>query len=288
LKNYPIIEILRIQHWIKNLAVWVPVGLTPAAFSATTALQLGLMFLSFCAVASAVYVINDYADRDSDANHPVKKNRPIARGAIRKSTAVILIAILVFVGFGLAIAVGNIATLALVAAYFAINIAYSFWLKKFPIIDVGIISCGFILRMETGLQLTDVDPSVWIIVLTALVALFLALGKRRDDLVLGLDATHRKSIDGYNKQFLDISVSIVLGSLLIGYLIYTTDQHVIEHYGTDKLVLTSPFVIAGVLRYLQIMLVEERSGSPTEIVLADKFLVITVFLWAASFSAIIY
>jgi 4-hydroxybenzoate polyprenyltransferase len=288
LNTVPIIEVLRIQHWIKNFAVWIPIFLTPSEFSVPVATRIGLMFLSFCFVASAVYVINDYVDRESDARHPIKKYRPIARGAIRKNTAIGIIVVFVMIGFGLALAVGNPITLALVAAYFFINIAYSFWLKKFPIIDVGIISCGFILRMETGLQLIDVDPSVWIIVLTALVALFLALGKRRDDLVLGLDAAHRKSIDGYNKQFLDIAVSIILGSLLIGYLIYTTDQHVIEHYGTDKLVLTSAFVIAGILRYLQIMLVEEKSGSPTEILLTDRFLMVTVFLWVASFGAIIY
>ena len=288
MNRYPYVEVLRVQHWVKNFVIWVPVALTPAAFSAAVVQQIGLMFLSFCAVASAVYVINDYADRESDAKHPVKKNRPIARGAIGKRRAAGLALGLLVIGFGLALAAGNTVTLALVGAYLLINIFYSIWLKTLPIIDVGAIAFGFILRMETGLQLIEVDPSVWILVLTALVALFLALGKRRDDLVLGMDVAHRKSIGGYNKQFLDIAVSIILGSLLIGYLIYTTDQHVIEHYGTDRLIMTSPFVIAGILRYLQIMLVEERSGSPTEILLTDKFLIITVFLWALSFGLIIY
>ena len=288
LKTVPIIEVLRIQQWIKNLAVWIPVFLTPSALNARSATQLGLMFLAFCFVASAIYVINDYVDRESDSRHPTKKNRPIARGAVGRNTAFGLIGVLAIAGFGFAAAAGNPITLALVASYFVINIGYSIRLKHFPIIDVGCIACGFILRLETGLQLTDVDPSVWMLVLTALVALFLALGKRRDDIVLGLDATHRKSIDGYNKQFLDISVSIILGSLLIGYLIYTTDQHVIEHYGTDRLIWTSPFVIAGILRYLQIMLVEERSGSPTEILLTDRFLIVTVLLWALSFRWLIY
>jgi 4-hydroxybenzoate polyprenyltransferase len=246
--------------------------------------------VSFCAVASAVYILNDYVDRDSDRRHPVKCKRPLAAGTVEPKAALGLMA---------GLAVGGLAGAALlpldfawtVLAYLALNIAYSAYLKRLPIIDVLAIALGFVLRVYAGGAIVGVTPTVWIIACTMLLALFLALAKRRDDLIKGLGDDHRQSLAGYSQRFLDTAVAIVLGALLVSYLLYTTDPQNMAHLGSKKLFLTTPFVIAGIagiLRYLQITLVEERSGSPTKIVLKDAFLRSTVLGWIAMFGWLIY
>jgi decaprenyl-phosphate phosphoribosyltransferase len=174
------------------------------------------------------------------------------------------------------------------ALYFAINLLYSFWLKHVSLLDVLIVAAGFVLRVDAGAAAIQVEPTVWIVVCTGLLALFLALAKRRDDLAKDLSETHRPSLAGYNRRFIDQALAMILGALLVSYLIYTTDQTVIARYGTDKLYLTAPFVIAGVLRYLQITVVEERSGSPTDIALTDRFLIVTMLGWIIVFGLLIY
>ena len=172
------------------------------------------------------------------------------------------------------------ALLIVTVLYVAISVAYSLWLKHVSLLDVMVISVGFVLRVAAGAVAIDVEPTVWIVVCTWLLALFLALAKRRDDLVRALSGTHRPSLGGYNLPFIDASLAMVLGSLLVSYIIYTTQ--------TEHLYLTAPFVAAGVLRYLQITLVEQRSGSPTELALRDRFLVVTILGWIATFAALIY
>jgi decaprenyl-phosphate phosphoribosyltransferase len=174
------------------------------------------------------------------------------------------------------------------AIYFSINLLYSFRLKHVAILDVLIVAAGFVLRVDAGAAAIQVEPTVWIVVCTGLLALFLALAKRRDDLAKDLSEEHRPSLAGYSRRFIDQALAMILGALLVSYLIYTTDQTVIARYGTDKLYLTAPFVIAGVLRYLQITVVEERSGSPTDIALTDRFLIATMFGWVVVFGLLIY
>ena len=156
------------------------------------------------------------------------------------------------------------------------------------ILDVMIIALGFVLRVYAGGALIEVAPTVWILVCTGLLALFIALAKRRDDLAKGLGGEHRGSLAGYSTRFLGTAVAIVLGALVVSYVIYTTDSGNQERYGTDKLFMTTPFVIAAVLRYLQITIVEERSGSPTDIVLTDRFLILAALGWLATFGWLIY
>jgi 4-hydroxybenzoate polyprenyltransferase len=174
------------------------------------------------------------------------------------------------------------------ATYLVLNLAYSFGLKHVSILDVMIIAIGFVLRVEAGSTLIGVSPSVWIIVCTGLLALFLAIAKRRDDIVQALGQDHRKSLDGYSKPFLDATLTMVLGALLVSYAIYTTDDQVIARMGTDRLYLTVPFVLAGIMRYLQITMVEERSGSPTRIVLTDRFMIAVILGWTATVAALLY
>jgi 4-hydroxybenzoate polyprenyltransferase len=175
-----------------------------------------------------------------------------------------------------------------VALYFAINVAYTVKLKSVAIIDVMIVAIGFVLRVEGGARLIEVTASAWLVIATGLLALFMAVAKRRDDLVQGLDASHRKSIEGYTKPFLDSIIAVLLGALLVTYLIYVTDTNVMQRLGTTKVFYTAPFVVAGILRYLQITMVEERSGSPTRIFLTDRMILWCVAGWIATFAALIY
>jgi 4-hydroxybenzoate polyprenyltransferase len=282
------VRLLRPRQWVKNAFIVAPLFFTPAAWTKTQSLSVLLTVIVFCLLSSAVYVINDYADRDADRLHPVKKTRPIASGEISPTGALAIAAALLGAAAILAVALLPHAVVLIAALYFAINLLYSFWLKHVSLLDVLIVAAGFVLRVDAGAAAIAVEPTVWIVICTGLLALFLALAKRRDDLAKDLSETHRPSLAGYNRRFIDQALAMILGALLVSYLIYTTDQTVIARYGTDKLYLTAPFVIAGVLRYLQITVVEERSGSPTDIALTDRFLIVTMLGWILVFGLLIY
>jgi 4-hydroxybenzoate polyprenyltransferase len=283
-----LLRLVRPRQWVKNAFILAPLFFTPAAWTKPQIAAVLLSVVVFCLLSSAVYVINDYADREADRLHPVKKTRPIASGEIAPSFALMIAAVLFGAAAIVAVLLLPRGVVLIAALYFAINLLYSFWLKHVSLLDVLIVAAGFVLRVEAGAAAIRVEPTVWIVVCTGLLALFLALAKRRDDLSKLLSEEHRPSLAGYNRRFIDQALSMVLGALLVSYLIYTTDQTVIARYGTDKLYLTAPFVIAGVLRYLQITLVEERSGSPTDIALTDRFLIVTVLGWVAVFGVLIY
>jgi 4-hydroxybenzoate polyprenyltransferase len=238
-------------------------------------------------VASAVYCLNDLRDAEADRNHPVKKDRPIASGAISPATAMVLMALLLAGGAALSV-VQVPMILWVIVAYFTTNIAYTLYLKQIAILDVLIVAFGFVLRVEAGALIIDATPSAWILIVTGLLALFIALAKRRDDIVRNLDAEHRKSLDGYTLPFVDGSLMAVLSTLLVSYLIFTTDQAVMTRLNSEQLYFTGPFVIAGVLRYLQLTVVYERSGSPTDLVYRDSGLQISVVGWLATFIWLLY
>ena len=283
----PVIALLRPHQWVKNAFVAAPLFFTPTALNAGAVVTVLLGMLAFCALSSAVYILNDYMDRAADRLHPQKRHRPLAAGSVPIPLALALMAVLVVGGLALAAALApRFAGIALI--YLFVNALYSLKLKDVSIVDVMLVALGFVLRVYGGAELIHVLPSVWIIVCTGLLALFLALAKRRDDLVKQVDTSHRSSLEGYTKPFIDTAITTVLGALLVSYLIYTTDQTVMSRIGSNNLYFTTPFVIAGVLRYLQIAVVEERSGSPTTLALTDKFLVLTVLGWLATFAVLIY
>jgi len=282
-----IVRLIRPRQWVKNAFVVAPLFFTPEAMTASGLAKVALAVVVFCCVASAVYVINDWADREADRQHPVKRTRPLAAGTVSLPAAAATIAVLL----GAAVALSTLLPFRfayVTGLYFVLNVAYSQFLKHVSLLDVLIISVGFVLRIMAGSAAIGVDTTVWIIVCAFLLALFMALAKRRDDLVKAMSSSHRASLKGYNLPFIDQSLTMVMGALLVSYLIYTTDAAVIAKFGTNKLYLTAPFVAAGVLRYLQITLVEEASGSPTDVVLTDKFLIATVAGWVATFGILIY
>jgi len=291
LSNRPMIlallQLARPKQWVKNAFVAAPLFFTPEAFGAANLWAIFIAVLAFSLAASAIYAFNDYCDRAADRLHPIKRTRPIASGAVAPGAAL---------AFAVLLAAGAAWLASLLpqrfgetlAIYFALNLAYSWRLKHVSLLDVLIVAAGFVLRVEAGAFAIGVVPSVWIVVCTGLLALFLALAKRRDDLTSDVDAAHRKALAGYNLRFLDTAIAVVLGALAVSYILYTADQTVIKRYGTDRLYLTAPFVLAGMLRYLQIALVEARAGQPTDIVLSDRFVIVCVLGWIAVFGYLIY
>jgi len=283
----PIVRLLRPKQWIKNGFVAAPLFFTPDKVSLGSIMDVVAGFAVLCMAASAVYCLNDLRDAEADRNHPVKKTRPIASGAVSPRGAVILMAVLILGATALgAWRVPMI--LWVVAAYFALNIAYTLYLKHIAILDVLVVALGFVLRVEAGARIIDIVPSAWILIVTGLLALFIALAKRRDDVVRDMDAGHRKSLDGYTLAFLDGSLMAVLSTLLVSYLIFTTDVAVMARLGSDRLYFTGPFVIAGVLRYLQLTVVYERSGSPTDLVYSDLGLQLSIAGWLVTFVWLLY
>lgn len=281
----------RPRQWVKNAFLVLPLFLTPdRAVDLTAWLAVGLGVLAFCLASSGVYVFNDWADRTADQYHPEKRHRPLAAGLISPVSALVYCGLLWIAAAAIGLQLYRVSALfpLILVGYIAINLLYSLRLKHTAILDVLLISAGFVLRVEAGAALIGVAPSVWIMLLTGLLALLLALGKRRDDLVRDLNSAHRGALNGYNKTFLDTAVAMVLGALLVGYLIYTADAAVQEKYQTTQLHWTSPFVLLGILRYLQILFVEEKSGSPTDILLRDRMIQAAVLGWAASFAWLVY
>lgn len=283
----PLLALLRPQQWVKNVFVAAPLFFTPSAMSAANAVAVAAGFACFCVLASGVYVANDYLDREADRNHPTKRLRPLASGAVAPGRALALAAALVLAGLGFGYLLSPSFAL-IAAAYVAVNLMYSLGLKSVSIIDVMLVATGFVLRIMAGSALIAVVPTSWIILIAGLLALFLALAKRRDDLSVNAGSDHRRSLSGYNKAFLDSALTMTLGALLVSYLVYTTDASVQARLGSENLYVTAPFVVAGILRYLQLIFIDERSGAPAEILLSDTFLQLAVLGWIACFAVLVY
>jgi len=284
-----IIKLMRPHQYIKNLFIFLPLFFALKITDTTLLTNAFIAFIAFSLTASAIYTLNDYHDIEEDKQHPKKKHRPLASGAVSKSQAIIIMAVLGVAGFAL-MATLSFKAVGILAAYAAMNIAYSFYLKHVAILDVVTIAIGFVLRLFIGSAVTDIPLSMWIVITTFLLALFMALAKRRDDMLIYLDTGKkmRKVIDGYNLQFLDTAMSIMASVVIVAYVIYTSSAEVIARVNSEYLYLTGLFVIIGVMRYLQVALVLKDSGSPTKIVLKDRFMQLTLIGWVLTFAWILY
>jgi len=284
-----IVKLMRPHQYIKNLFIFLPLFFAlkiteiPLLFSAFSA------FVAFSLTASAIYILNDYQDIEEDRQHPKKCNRPLASGRITKRKALTVMAGLLMVGFGL-MSLLSIQAVTILLCYVVMNIAYSISLKHMAIVDVTIIAIGFVLRLFIGSVVTEISLSMWIVIMTFLLALFMALAKRRDDVLIFLDTGKRmrKVIDGYNLQFLDTAMAIMASVVIVAYVSYTTSLEVVSRVHSSYLYLTALFVILGVLRYLQITFVFQNSGSPTKIVLKDRFMQLVLLGWILTFAWILY
>ena len=284
-----IFKLMRPHQYIKNLFIFLPLFFAMKIGDIGLLCNAFLAFIAFSLTASAIYTLNDYQDIEEDRQHPKKKDRPLASGVISKSQAVIIMSVL-FVSGGALMTFISLQAAALLAGYVVLNAAYSFSLKHIAIVDVNVIAIGFVLRLFIGSAVTFIDLSKWIVIMTFLLALFMALAKRRDDVLIFLDTGKkmRKVIGGYNLQFLDAAMSIMASVVIVAYIIYTTSAEIAGGVTNKYIYLTSFFVIFGVLRYLKIALVYKDSGSPTKIIIKDRFIQLILLGWVFTFALILY
>lgn len=284
-----LITSLRPQQWTKNLFVLaaLPFGLKlfdPAAVAMALA-----GFVVFCALSGVVYIVNDLYDRENDRLHPAKRRRPIAAGELAPRSAAMWAGLLAAGALTAAVWIGP-KFAAASAAYLTLFALYSRWLKHLVIIDVMSIAIGFVLRTYAGAAAIAVPVSDWLLVCTVLLALFLGLSKRRHEITLLANGAtgHRRILDEYNPYLLDQMIGVVTASTLMAYIIYCTSPDTTERFGTHNLVLTIPFPIYGILRYLYLVHRRDGGGNPSELLITDRPLLICVGLWGLVTAAVIY
>jgi decaprenyl-phosphate phosphoribosyltransferase len=284
-------QLIRIKEWAKNLFMFMPLFFAGQLFEFSKLPSLIMGFFAFSFVASSIYILNDYRDIEDDRKHPEKSKRPLAAGTVSRSTALLVFILLLIAGFALSYAANPRLKFGFVLGiYFLLNVGYSLGLKAIPIFDLFIVAIGFVLRIKSGSVICIIGVSEWLNIMVFLLALFMAVAKRRDDILLkissGMDM--RKSVKGYNLDYISTIMSLVCAVIIIAYFMYTMSPEVEARLGTYRLYYTCLFVIAGVLRYLQIVYVQGKSGSPTKILYRDRFIQLTILLWIASFYAILY
>lgn len=292
---YDLIRLLRPLQWFKNVFVLAPLFFSNNLLNQELLWPTLLTFVAFCLVSSSIYCFNDIYDVEADRQHPRKCKRPIASGAVSIRTGYIVMTVCLVASLLLTLVTSHLYLVTyhlslIIASYWLINVAYCMKLKQYAILDVFLISMGFVLRVLVGGLAADIFVSEWLVLMTFLLALFLAFAKRKDDYRIfeQTGVMPRKSITGYNAQFIDLSVTIVATITIVCYIMYTMSDSVIERMGSRYLYLTSIWVIAGLLRHLQNMLVYQRSGSPTKALVKDHFIQLCIAGWIASFVAIIY
>ena len=286
-----LIKLIRPKDWAKNGFLLVPVFFSAGLFDLTKIEHLIAGFFAFSFVASSVYILNDYRDMEEDRKHPVKSKRPLASGKVKPAVALLIAAILLISGFILAyLSDDSLKFNAILSFYLALNIGYSLGLKNISILDIMIIAAGFVLRLKAGGYIAEVNVSAWLTLMTLLLAMFMAIAKRRDDLMLQVQTgtQMRKSIKGYNLDFLNTMLGLFSAIIIVTYIMYTLSPRTYENLKNYHLYYTSVFVIAGLMRYLQISLVKNEAGSPTEVLYKDRFIQICILLWISSFYVILY
>ena len=287
------IQLLRPLQWLKNVFVFSPIFFSNHLLEMEYLVPTLVLFASFCMVSSSIYCFNDLRDVEADRMHPKKSKRPIASGKVTVKGGYVMMILCLTTAFALiplTISVNTSYLYIIIGGYWLMNIAYCIKLKQIAILDVSIIAVGFVMRVQAGGVVVDIWVSHWLVMMTFLVTLFLALTKRNDDYRL-YEQTGQKprvSITGYNKTFINETTAIVASITLVCYIMYTMSEEVIARMGTRYVYLTSGWVLAGLLRYLQNMIVFGLSGSPTKSLVKDHFIQFCVLGWIVSFFMIIY
>ncbi len=285
------VQLMRPREWIKNLVVFVGPVLGYKLMEFPAAWQAGLCFVAFCLVASSSYAINDVTDREADAHHPKKRNRPIARGAISPGAGM---------GFGVSLAALAIAltaawlpwrSMALLVVYFVLILAYSFGLKRRIILDVIIIATGFVLRAWAGAEAVGVVTSPWLIACTFTLCLFMGFGKRRCEVAAFENADqareHRATLSRYTPELLNNLTSVSAGIAIVTFLLYTTDEKHVPPFPKQHLLYTLPLVVYGVFRFAMLVQSGAHTG-PTEIFTRDRPFIGTILLWGVTAAVIVF
>ena len=284
----PLLKTMRPRQWVKNGLLFIPIVFDKQLTNWPALARTIAGFILFCLLSSIVYIINDLVDLEADRVHPLKKNRPLASGALKISTAKTAGIVLTFVVFIPATLLSfEFALIGL--TYLVLNLAYSAWLKHAPILDVMILASFYVLRVAAGVSLISVHRfSPWLYVFTTFLALYLGIGKRRAELSLLAEEanTHRKSLGEYTLPLLDQLILIVSSSSIITYSLYTFSAPNLP--ANDVMMLTIPFVIYGIFRYLYLLQVKHYGGEPEEVLLTDRPLQVAILLWMLSVLVIFY
>lgn len=287
-----IIRLIRPHQWIKNLVVLFPIFFGKALGNIESIYEGCITMIAFSFIASSIYCLNDIVDVADDRRHPKKCNRPLASGKISIAQGYAIMSIMVILSMVslLFLPQQRIETGGVIGFYWALNVAYCLYLKQHAIIDVCIVAFGFVLRILAGGMATDIRLSKWIVLMTFLLMLFLSFAKRRDD-VLRMNETGeapRKNTIRYNLTFINQAITITASVTLVCYIMYTVSPEVIQNFQTDYLYLTTIFVLVGLLRYIQLTVVDQKSGDPTKVLLKDRFTQLVVVAWLLTFLLIIY
>jgi 4-hydroxybenzoate polyprenyltransferase len=291
-----VVQLLRPQQWIKNIFIFLPVFFDGKLLHIDLLLATAMVFVAYCLAASGVYCFNDVYDAEADRLHPKKCLRPIASGTVSKTAAYSIMGVCFLISILLVTISFHdeypkmLRLIGVITFYILMNIAYCVKLKQKAIVDVFIIATGFVLRIVAGGFATGIHLSQWIVLMTFLLALFLAFAKRRDDVVIYEDTgiLTRKNVSRYNLAFMNQAIGIVASITMVCYIMYTVSPEVTERFHSHYVYITSIFVLAGIIRYLQVTLVDVRSGSPTKILLKDRFIQACIIGWVITFFFILY
>lgn len=284
-----IFKAMRPRQWTKNAFVLAALVFDRQLFNIPSLERTLLTFVIFCLVSSSVYLLNDVMDIEADRIHPVKKNRPIASGKVPVTLAIGLSVFLILLSLVVSYFL-SLGLVAIISVYFLLNLAYSKWLKHMPIIDVLVIAACFVLRVAAGVSVIQVERfSPWLYVVTTLFALYIGFGKRRAELMVLVpenSQSHRKVLSGYSIEFVDQLITVVSSTTIIAYSLYTFSAPNLPD--NHAMMLTIPFVLYGIFRYLSLLQIYKMGGEPEELLLKDRPLQIAIFLWAVSIMIIFY
>ncbi len=284
------IGLIRINQWVKNLIVFLPMFFNAQLIHSSSLIAGLIAFISFSLIASAIYCLNDIIDIDFDKNHITKKRRPLASGKISKKTAYKLMLLLVLIGLIISYVFNSIALTYVLIIYFILNVCYSYILKNIIIIDVIIIALSFVLRIIAGGVATETVLTYWIIIMVFLLALFLALAKRRDELIIYTETNLlvRKNIKNYNLKGINFALLIISFSILSLYISYTLSEEIKEQFGSSYVFVTALFVLLGIIRYFLLIKKRIAYANPTKILIKDHLIQVIVLGWLITFYVIIY
>lgn len=271
---------MRPNHWIKNLFIFAPLIFSQNIFNFPLLFKNILAFIIFCLLSGSLYIFNDIKDMEEDKLHPVKSKRPIASGKLKRHAAINSFIIISIVGFALASLLKKYFIIILFI-YFILQLFYSFYLKHVVILDIFVIATGFLIRVVAGALAIQVYISSWLLICTGLLALFLAINKRRYELLFLKDdaQTHRPVLKEYNPYLLDQMTAAVTASTIIAYCLYTISEETVTKFGTKNLMFTIPFVLYGIFRYLYLIHHKGEGGSPERLIIRDKPLLLDILLW---------
>ncbi len=289
-----ILKLIRPHQWVKNVFVFVPMFFGGSLLDPSDIRNSSVAFLAFSLTASSIYCFNDIIDVEADRRHPLKCHRPIASGAISVGRAWGIMALMFVLSMASTLLMDDRESMFQVAAvllvYYVLNIFYCRLLKQHAIVDVCVIAFGFVLRVLAGGYATDIEPSKWLVLMTFLLTLFLSFAKRRDDVVRMNETGEvpRKNTIRYNLTFINQAITITASVTLVCYIMYTVSPETTARFHSELLYLTTVYVLLGLLRYIQLTVVDKKSGDPTKTLLHDRLTQVIVVLWALTFLVLIY